>query len=120
MESFAREPSYTAISITVTLLPIYSISYQMLDPPQMIKKATKFCKDLEYTPDSRNKCYCLYNASPYVVSFTSTTLICNLTYLFGVFNIKSSCNANFTVDVTSFFAFFVLIFMLVHATFSSV
>ena len=35
----------------------------------------------------------------------------NLTSLFNIFNIKSLCNVKFTVDVTLFFAFFVLIFM---------
>ena len=33
---------------------------------------------------------------------------------FDVFNIKSFCNSKFTVDVTQFFAFFVLSFMQAH------
>ena len=38
----------------------------------------------------------------------------NLTSLFGAFNIKYFCNARFTIDLTPFFAFFVLIFISAH------
>ena len=38
--------------------------------------------------------------------------------LFDILNIKFLCNAKFTVDVTPFFAFFVLILISVHRDFS--
>ena len=67
---------------------------------------------MEWALDSKKKCYCLHNVSPYVTFLTSITPI-YLTSLFDV-NIKSLCNAKFAVYVTPFFAFFVLIFMSAH------
>ena len=55
-------------------LPVYSRSYQMLEPPYMLKKAKQICQNFEWAADSKNKLL-LPNASPYVTSFTSTILL---------------------------------------------
>ena len=74
----------------------------------MLKKVKQICEDVEWAPDFKNKmllpseCFSICS----FFYFHRTSLTC----LFGVFKIKSLCNANFTVDVTPFFALFVLIF----------
>ena len=78
----------------------------------MVKKLIQVCKDIDWALDSKTKCDCLHDISPHVTFFYFHHS--NLTSLFGIFNIKSLCNAKFTVDVTPFFAFFVLIFMSAH------
>ena len=86
----------------------------------MVNKLIKICKDRELALGSKNEILLsLLDVSPYVTFLNSISLI-NLTSLFafGVFNIKSLCNAKFTVDVTPFFASFVLIFMSAHGDFS--
>ena len=37
----------------------------------MVNKAMQICKDLEWAPESKTKCYSLHNASLYVVCFTA-------------------------------------------------
>ena len=82
----------------------------------MVKKGNTICKDVEWAPDSKIKCYYLYNPSPDVFLFYFHHS--NLTSLFSFFNIKYLSNANITVDIIRFFAIFVLIFMSAHAAFS--
>ena len=87
----------------------------------MLKKVMQTCEDFEWLQVLKIECYSLHNASPYVESFTFT-----FSDLFvGVFKVKiksckSWCNANLKVDVTSFFALFVLIFKSAHEAFSIV
>ena len=67
----------------------------------MLKKVIQICADFEWAPDFKK---CFFICRFFYFHYT------NLTCLFGVFKIIFLYNANFTVDVTAFFALFVLIF----------
>ena len=88
----------------------------MFDPLLMVKELIQICKGIEWALDSKNKMllpsYCLSICNLFYFHHS------NLTSLFGVFNIKSLCNAKFTVYVQPFFAFFVLIFISADGDFS--
>ena len=70
----------------------------------------KSAKTLSGLQIPKIKCYCLHNASPYVVFLLPPYYSDLSLWLFCVLKIKSLCNANVTVDVKAFFPLFVLIF----------
>ena len=125
MESFARELDYLYSQLAiyllythcVTLLHIFKILPNVRST-NMVKKLIQVCKDREWALNSKNKillplCFSISNFFDFHHSNLSDFSLC-----FSVSNIKSLCNAKFTIDATSFFAFFVLIFMSAHGGFS--
>ena len=79
---------------------------------QMVKMVIQISKDIDWALYSKNEMWlpsqCLSICNFFHFHHS------NMTFLFGVFNINSLCNAKFTVDLMPFFAFFVLIFMSAH------